>query len=294
LKATPPSKKRIGASSDNADTTTTKRDEYESLMLQARVIDATNDITPSANALDPFLYWHSKKSDACALKLLARYPDLTKYADKHYFGVHDMARKWNGVVGRKATNERATQIQYIKALWLSSSSQFHLALHVLLSEQPRNAGGTATVPIKVSPDLVQSGIETVDELRGLIKSDKMYTNEVLYDCFCSGLESGALKQLEKRPPTHIKKLITIAHEAHFRTELWFSLSSPGYGHRPNKTWNFTRKTEWKTFIHLVHADREANADNAHRSRMQTLNENDNHSGHEDSDNEGLDPKYFRN
>ncbi len=24
------------------------------------------------------------------------------------------------------------------------------------------------------------------------------------------------KQLEKRPPTHIKKLITIAHEAHFR------------------------------------------------------------------------------
>jgi hypothetical protein len=122
----------------------------------------------------------------------------------------------------------------------------------------------------------------------------MYTNEVLYDCFCSGLESGALKQLEKRPPTHINKLITIAHEAHFRTELWFALSCPGYGHRPNKSWNITRKTEWKTFIHLVHADREANADNAHRSRMQTLNENDNHSGHEDSDNEGLDPKYFRN
>jgi hypothetical protein len=259
-----------------------------------RVIEATNDITPSANALDSFLYWHSEKKDACALRLLAHYPDLTRYAEKHYLGVNDMARKWNSLVGRKATNERAIQIQYIKALWLSCSSRYHLAINVLLSEQPRDAEGNDTIPIQVSKDLLQSGVETVDELRALIKSDKMYTNEVPYGCFCSGLESGALKQLERKSPSHINKLITIAHEAHFHTELWFSLSCPCYEHRPNKTWNFTRKTEWKTFIHLVHADREANADNAHRSRMQTLHENDNHSGHEDSDNEGLDPKYFRN
>ncbi len=56
LKVTPPNRKSIAESSGNADATTAKRDDYESLMLQARVIEATNDITPSANALDSFLY----------------------------------------------------------------------------------------------------------------------------------------------------------------------------------------------------------------------------------------------
>jgi hypothetical protein len=92
-----------------------------------------------------------------------------------------------------------------------------LVTNAIASEQTVTSDGSAV--ILLSDNVIQSGIETVEELRTIIKSAKMYTNEVLYDFFCAGLESGRLKQSEQMKPTHIKKLITVAHEAHFRRNL---------------------------------------------------------------------------
>jgi hypothetical protein len=260
-------------------------------MLTARCIAATHDIAPAASGktLDPFMYWPTAKTESCALKLIERYPDLVTYAEEHYLGVAAMSAKWGSMVARKSTNERAIQIQYIKSIWLSSRSPYHLVTNAIASEQSVTSDSGA--PILLSDHIIQSGIETVADLRQIIKSDKMYDNEVIYDFFCAGLESGRLKQTEQINPTHIKKLITVAHEAHFRAEIWFALSCPAYHHRPHKTWIATCKAEWHRFLELVYRDRKDNADNAHLNRMQSIQETDPNS---DGDNtEGLDPKYFK-
>jgi hypothetical protein len=286
VKATPLSERAVGADANSS------RNDYESVMLTARCIAATHDISPSSsgNTLDPFMYWPTAKTESCAKKLIERYEDLVKYAEKNYYGVDEMARKWGSMVARKATNERAIQIQYIKSIWLSSRSPYHFVTNAIATEQTVNSASAS--PILLSANIQQSGIESVEELRNMIKSDKMYTNEVLYDYFCAGLESGRLKQSEQLTPTHIKKLITVAHEAHFRAEIWFALSTPAYHHRPHKQWIATRKSEWQRFLELVYRDRKDNANDAHLRRMQSLAETDQHSDEDNLNNEGLDPKYF--
>jgi hypothetical protein len=211
-------------------------------MLKSRVIEATHAIATKAPndtsvTTDPFMYWHAKKPESCATKLILRYPDL------------------------------------ITSVWLSTKSPFNLVKFCITSEQPKNVA--TPTPMEVSSDVALSGINSVSELRDLIRSNRMYTNEVVYNCFCGGLESGALKQSEKLPPTTIKKLITIPHEAHFRLELRFSLSRPGFNHSPNnKDWNFTGKREWNIFLEFVLEDRKNNEVVAHRNRMQMMNDND--------------------
>jgi hypothetical protein len=208
-----------------------------------------------------------KKPEAAALKLVLRYPDLISYADKHCNGTYAMVTKWAKTIGRKVTNERSMQINSIKATWLSVSSPFHLATNVLCSELPINI--TDAQPMQFSDELIASGLETIQELRDLLKSSNMYNNEVVYSRLCEGLESGNLKQSEKVNPASISKLITIGHEAHFRLELWFALSRQKYAYHPNKAYNFMRKAEWNVFLELVYLDRKINETKAHLDRMQT-------------------------
>jgi hypothetical protein len=47
--------------------------------------------------------------------------------------------------------------------------------------------------IMLSLAVTASGITSVSELRELIKSPNMYKNEVVFNLFCMGLESGMLK-----------------------------------------------------------------------------------------------------
>jgi hypothetical protein len=114
----------VESNTSSAGHNVASRNNHESVMLKSRVIEATHDISPRVpndNTVntDPFMYWHAKKPKSCALKLIMCYPDLIGYAEKHYFGVAAMARKWASIVSRKATNERAIQISYIKNVWLS-------------------------------------------------------------------------------------------------------------------------------------------------------------------------------
>jgi hypothetical protein len=272
-----------------------EKDERESRMLIARVIEATNAISPASNSIsgvqsDPFMYWHAKKPEAAAVKLIMRYPDLIRYAEKHCNGTYAMATKWAKAIGRKATNERSMQINSIKSIWLSVSSPFHLARNVLSGELPTNI--TDDQPMQLNDELIASGLETIQELRDLLKSSTMYNNEVVYSRFCEGLESGTLKQSEKVNPASISKHITIGHEAHFRLELWFALSRQKYAHHPNKSYNFMRKAEWNVFLELVYLDRKTNEAQAHLNRMQHMEDNNDTIDDEGNDSDSFNPKYL--
>lgn len=272
-----------------------EKDERECRMLIARVIEATNAISPASNTIsgvqtDPFMYWHAKKPEAAALKLIMRYPDLIRYAEKQCNGTYAMATKWAKVIGRKATNERSMQINSIKSTWLSVSSPFHLATNVLSSELPTNI--TDDQPMQLTDELIASGLESIQELRDLLKSSTMYNNEVVYRRFCEALESGNLKQTEKVNPAPISKHITIGHEAHFRLELWFALSRQKYAHHPNKSYNFMRKAEWNVFLELVYLDRKTNEAQAHLNRMQHMEDNYETIDDDGNDSDSFNPKYL--
>jgi hypothetical protein len=87
--------------------------------------------------------------------------------------------------------------------------------------------------MKFSAAVVQSGLQTVEDVRACLKSSNMYLNPVLYDLSCSGIESGKLKNYPKaKQPSTLRRLTTIAHEAHIRLELFFTFGEQKFYHDP--------------------------------------------------------------
>ena len=84
---------------------------------------------------------------------------------------------------------------------------------------------------ELAPKL-QATIEDVPALRKLIFSNEMYLNYALYAKWTIGLESGKIKGIKVRGPAPVTSLITAAHEAHIRLELWLALSTRNYRHTP--------------------------------------------------------------
>jgi hypothetical protein len=93
-------------------------DGPEQKMITARVVEATNDITPRLHDPKPrpFLYWDTHQPTLCAQQLINRFPDLILFADAHYHGVPQMAHRWATHIRTKANNERAAQIRSIKEI----------------------------------------------------------------------------------------------------------------------------------------------------------------------------------
>ena len=84
---------------------------------------------------------------------------------------------------------------------------------------------------ELTPDL-QNTIADVSALRKVIFSNKMYLNSALYSKWTSGLESGKIRGTKVRGPAPFTSLITAAHEAHIRLELWLAMSTRNYRHTP--------------------------------------------------------------
>ena len=59
-------------------------------------------------------------------------------------------------------------------------------------------------------------IESIDDLRTLLSSCEMYTNQPLHDLWCEALESGYFRGASQKDPQSIENTICIAMEAHFR------------------------------------------------------------------------------
>ncbi len=114
-----------------AQDTTFESHCQEQGMLLARVIEATNDITPRRPKLVPFPYWDTHQTTLCAVQLIQRFPDLIAYPESFYHDIPQMIHRWASVIRTKANNERAAQIRSIKHIWFNSFSQYSLAYTLL-------------------------------------------------------------------------------------------------------------------------------------------------------------------
>jgi hypothetical protein len=111
-------------------------------------------------------------------------------------------------------------------------------------------------------------VENVQELRNAIASASMYAHPALFDLFCAGLETGRLRSTKKiMDMAPIEQLITVAHEAHFRLELWYSLRGSNYTRHDTSKKNIAeRPSKFAEFCCYVNADRHDNATVAFKQR----------------------------
>jgi hypothetical protein len=289
LKAKSPAMPPLSTESSVANSPT-HRFEQDSVMLLTHCIEATNDITPvfHGHKPRPFLYWQRHKDYLCAMLLIKRSPDIVEIAEKHYSSVKAMAKKWAVMVRTKANNERAIQIRYIKSIWLSNSSKFTLALNALDTDVDEDNAPEITL----APDVAASGLNSIADLRELLRSPNMYKNATVFNLFCLGLESGMLKMARTLSPTRLQKLITIAHEAHFRLELWLALSKQGFRHKTTSAWHDKRKDYWDEFCKLVSKDRQDNEETASTTRLGEIPDRNPDCSDDDDDCGGVDPEFF--
>jgi hypothetical protein len=112
------------------------------------------------------------------------------------------------------------------------------------------------------------------ELRETIRSGKMYTFPTLFDLFCSGVEAGNFRNAVPRKPASIDRYMTIAHEANFRTELWFALGKKSFRHQTYPSWLKVRAKIFREFLQLVHEDRKEHLEDAWQTRRGALTQPD--------------------
>ena len=82
---------------------------------------------------------------------------------------------------------------------------------------------------------LQEEFANVEELQKALVAPDMYLKTALYHTMCVGMESGKLRGMS--PTTQhsgLPDMLSIAYEAHFRTELHACVSAPGYCHSYRK------------------------------------------------------------
>jgi hypothetical protein len=173
-----------------------------------------------------------------------------------------MATKWAPNVRGIASKKRAEQTRFFKAVWLSNNSPHSLVTNVLNTDLDKKQAD-----MKVTPALVASGLTTVKDVRDCLKSEELYLNPALYNLLCCGLESGKLKNGKKQGPSSLRCLITVAHEAHLRLELYLALRRQRYHKKPNTDHSTARKLQWEALCEIVFEDRLRNAEAAELARL---------------------------
>ena len=221
--------------------------------------------------------------------LLCRYPQLQDIARRDYGTVRKMAKRFGPYAQYRATQERSSIVSKVKEVFFQNDSPFALVKNVLLTDLNKKQG-----IMKLTPTVVQGGVTSVDALRKLIRSKNMYVNPVIYDIFCSGIESGNLKYNPKKGPTTISKLLTVRYEASIRSELWWTLSEQRFRHLPTSTHIKEREAQYEQFRDMVLADRAANEAQAAIGRHPAGENEDDTSGEETDDEDELDndPKFY--
>ena len=205
-----------------------------------------------------------------------------------------MAEAWSVVIRTKAVNERSLQAGQFRKLWLGNESKFALVTNVIKQDLRKNMG-----EMKLNPAIYATGIVTVEQLRSLIKSYAMYCNTAVYNLFCGGLESGKIKKLAKPDgPTSIKQLLTGAHEANLRLELYYALEKQSFGHTPSHDHSGNRADLWREFGQLVYDDRRNNEEAATLARRGGVPEGAEDDDDDDDDDDEdaappCDPKFYR-
>jgi hypothetical protein len=234
-------------------------DEGVKALLSHSIRDAIYDIRPNPDKarVKPYMYWSPQKSKAAVKMLLKRAPALQVLADKYPKGA--FARMYADYVRQNSNNERSMQKRQLRLIFTDPDSNFSMI---------RISTGQAPDPeIKISTAL-SVDFNSVQELRAAIASGSMYAHPALFDLFCAGLESGKLRSTKKiSNMAPIEELITVAHEAHFRLELWYSLRGLNYSRHDSSKQNIAeRHDKFAEFCRYVIADRHDNATAAFTKR----------------------------
>ena len=88
-------------------------------------------------------------------------------------------------------------------------------------------------------------------------------------------------------PTPLRELITVAHEAHFRSEIWLALKHKRYRHQVTITWAHERRAIWLEFCKLVKEDRDNNEALASKTRLEEIEGDGAETGDESSDGDNI-------
>jgi hypothetical protein len=169
--------------------------------------------------------WNPKKKSALEEMLVARCADMLTAEIEEHGGEVKLAATFSKAMRETAHNEWSAASTSFKKTFLSKhNSECMWCGKVLKGET--NMFDESEKP-EISPSL-QGSVKDVQALCNLIFSDEMYTNPVLHSKFLAGLESGHIRGLRKRNPAPITDIITTAHEAHTRLELWLALSVRNY------------------------------------------------------------------
>ena len=203
-----------------------------------------------------------------------------------------MVEKYAKAIRSRAVQERSIAVSCFKSVWLSNASPFAIVTNVLTTDLKKKAD------MAINPALIHTGIQTVEEVRGLLKSNKLYRNAALYNLLCGGVESGKLKKIAKKGKTTISDLLTVAHEGWIRMELHYNLKEQAARHGGRKDDNTERTKEWQVFCALVFQDRDDNEEQATLDRGiavtdSAANDDDDEEDDEDDAVPACDPKYFK-
>ena len=185
-------------------------------------------------------------------------------------------------------NERATQIRLLRQLFFSPVGfpEWCLAKNVIppTAQHGVEVGRRATPQgnIKLTRIWEDSRVGTIQDLQDLLMSSVLYQNPVAYAALSAGFESGHMRQTTFIEPQRLSKTLTTAAEAHFRLELYYSLSRPCFAHQKSQASYDNRQTMWMEMIPKVWKDRNDNEDAAWGLRVDNLN------AEEDSEDDSMD------
>ena len=233
-------------------------------LLEIFMRQAIHNFSPATKYKKTVMYWSPKIKTAAAHMLIERHLDEIPNLIQRYGGKIALEMRYADKLRFLANNERAVQTRQIKSTYLSKQNpECRLAENVIEQELDLDQ----TQPIRIHKNNI-GHIKNIGALRELILSPKMYQDKVLFNIFCLGLESGNFRQNRQRPYTPLNDIITKAHEAHFRVELYLALSKKSFRHHNTTSANNERVRLFNLAINNVREGREKYLKKAVETRMQ--------------------------
>ena len=223
--------------------------------------------------------------------LIKRAPGLQALADN--LRRNEFARIWSKIVRTLANNERSAQIRQLKMMYLTNTDySIVINYEIGTSTDSHSMEEHNFKDLKISTTL-NSKFRNIQDLRKALFSPKMYEYPKLFDLFCAGLESGRLRGTKQMSISPIELLITVAHEAHFRLELWYTLSLTRDRHTISKQYVSERFEKHAEFCKFVARDRRENGTAAfkHRNSAVSMVKDHEKDSSRDSD-DGVSGEYY--
>ena len=213
------------------------------------------------------MYWSTKVSTSAAHMLVERHAHEIKNLIHRYGGQTPLEMRFGAKLRFLANNERAIQTRQIKNTFLSKQNpETRMAENLLETELDLDL----STPIRIHSNIAH--IKSVTELQQLLVSSKMYQDQIVFNLFCLGLESGNFRQNKQRPFTPLNDLITKAHEAHFRVEIYLSLSKKSFRHHNTNSASAERVRLFNSTIIAVREGRQKYLKKAVEARMKSRNQ----------------------